>query len=166
MIRAFHGLLLLAMLPSAAFAQGFDSRAPVDIDAARMDLSDDDREAVFSGAVVIRQGNLTLNADRVRVSYAKDGAGNPQVQRIDALGNVRIAQDTMRATARTGYYDINSRLITLQGAVKMNRSGNQLQGERVVWNLNSRTSSFDARTPANPGGRVSGRFTVPQPKPN
>lgn len=155
---------LVVLMATPALAQTFDSRAPVDIDAARMDLSDDDREVIFSGSVVIRQANLTLNADRVRVTYSKDASGNPQLQRLDALGNVRVAQDTMRATARTGYYDVDSRLITLLGAVKMDRSGNHLEGERVVWNLNTRTSSFDARTTANPGGRVSGRFTVPQKK--
>jgi len=162
MMRMIMAFLTLAATP--ALAQSFDSRAPVDIDGARMDLSDDDREVIFSGNVVIRQANLTLNADRVRVTYTKDAGGNPQVQRLDALGNVRIVQDTMRATARTGYYDVNARLITLLGAVKMDRSGNHLEGERVVWNLNSRTSSFDARTAANPGGRVTGRFTVPQKK--
>lgn len=162
MTRAIMAFLLLAAAPM--LAQAFDSKAPVDIDAARMDLSDDDREVIFSGSVVIRQANLTLNADRVRVTYAKDASGNPQVQRLDALGNVRIAQDTMRASARTGYYDVNARLITLLGGVKMDRAGNQLSGERVVWNLNTRTSSFDARTAANPGGRVTGRFTVPDKK--
>lgn len=162
MMRAIMAGLLLAATPS--LAQSFDSRAPVDIDAARMDLSDDDREVIFSGAVVIRQANLTLNADRVRVTYAKDAGGNPQLQRLDALGNVRIAQDVMKASARAGYYDVGKRLITLVGGVKMDRSDNHLEGERVVWNLDRRTSSFDARTATNPGGRVSGRFTVPEKK--
>lgn len=162
MTRAIMALVLLAAMP--VLAQTFDSRAPVDIDAARMDLSDDDREVIFSGAVVIRQANLTLNADRVRVTYAKDAQGNPQVQRLDALGNVRIAQDRMKATARTGYYDVESRLITLVGAVKMDRDGNLLEGERVVWNLNTRRSSLDARTASNPGGRVTARLKVPEKK--
>lgn len=164
MIRIFTASLLL-VLAAPAGAQNFDSNAPVDIDAARMDLADDANEAVFSGNVVIRQGSLTLIADRVRVSYLKDAQGNPKVQRLDALGNVRISQASMRGTARAGYYDVGNRLITLQGAVKMDRGSDTLQGERVVWNLNTRTSSFDARSPSNPGGRVSGRFTV-EPKRN
>ncbi len=159
-ILAAAVLLMLAEAPAAA--QQFNSNAPIDVDAARMDLADDANEAVFSGKVVIRQGNLTLNADRVRILYAKDASGNPQVQRLDALGNVRITQANMRATARAGLYDVNNRLVTLTGGVKMDRDSNHLEGERVVWNLNTRTSSFDARSAANPGGRVTGRFTVPQ----
>ena len=58
-----------------------------------------------------------------------------------------------------------SRLVTLIGDVKMDRDTNHLEGNRVVWNLATRTSSFDARSASNPGGRVTGRFTVPQKKP-
>ncbi|WP_353217994.1 lipopolysaccharide transport periplasmic protein LptA [Sandarakinorhabdus sp.] len=160
-------LILLLLCAAPALAQRFDSAAPIDIDAARLDASDDANEAIFSGAVVIRQGNLTLKADRVRLTYSKDNSGNPQVQRVDALGNVQLAQDDMRATASNGIYDVNARLVTLLGNVKMDRGGSKLQGGRVVWNLNTRTSSFDNRSAANPSGRVTGRFTVkPQAKAN
>lgn len=155
---------LVAAAPAAA--QTFDSKQPIDVDASRVDIADDANQAIFSGAVAIRQGSLTLNADRVRITYVKAADGSPQVQRLDALGNVRLAQDKMRATASTGYYDVNARLVTLVGNVKMDRDGNHIEGGRVVWNLATRTSSFDARSPANPGGRVTGRFTVPEKQPN
>lgn len=160
-----RALLLLALVFAApAAAQRFDSNAPIDVDAGRIDIADDANEAIFSGAVVIRQGSMTLNADRVRILYAKDGAGNPQVQRLDALGNVRLRQDQMRATSNSGVYDVNGKLVTLIGNVKLDRGADHLEGARVVWNLATRTTSFDARSPANPGGRVTGRFTVPQKK--
>jgi len=164
MTRALFCLLLMSATP--ALAQTFHSAAPIDVDAARIDIADNQNEAIFTGAVIIRQGSLTLNADRVRISYAKDSGGNPQVQRLDALGNVRLRQNTMRATANSGIYDVNGRLVTLLGNVKMDRDGNHLEGARVVWNLNTRTSSFDNRSAANPGGRVTGRFTVPKQPPN
>ena len=103
-MRALPALLLLIGAPAAA--QRFDSNAPIDVDAGRIDIADDANEAIFSGAVVIRQGSLTLNADRVRITYAKDSAGSPQVQRLDALGSVRLRQDTMRASSNSG--DMNS----------------------------------------------------------
>ncbi len=164
MMRALAPPVLMLLLAIPAAAQRFDSAAPIDVDAGRLDLTDDSNEALFSGGVVIRQGSLTMNADRVRVTYLKDASGMPQVQRLDALGNVRLRQDAMRATSNSGIYDVNGRLVTLIGNVKMDRDGNRLEGARVVWNLNTRTSSFDARTAANPTGRVTGRFTVPQKK--
>lgn len=155
-------LMLVAATP--VLAQRFDSNAPIDVDAGRIDIADDTNQAIFSGSVVIRQGSLTLNADRVRIIYAKDSAGNPQVQRLDALGNVKLRQETMRASSNSGIYDVNAKLVTLIGNVKMDRDTNHLEGNRVVWNLATRTSSFDARSASNPGGRVTGRFTVPQKK--
>lgn len=158
-------LALLLLIAAPAMAQRFDSNAPIDVDAGRIDIADDANEAIFSGNVVIRQDSMTLNADRVRILYAKDSAGNPQVKRLDALGNVRLRQDNTRATANSGIYDVNAKLVTLIGNVKMDRDANHLEGNRVVWNLVSRTSSFDARSASNPGGRVTGRFTVPQKTP-
>lgn len=163
-MRALFALLLLTATP--ALAQRFDSNAPIDVDAGRIDIADDANEAIFTGDVVIRQGSLTLNADRVRILYAKDAGGNPQVQRLDALGNVRLRQDTMRATSNSGVYDVTAKLVTLIGNVKLDRGADHLEGARVVWNLATRTTSFDARTASNPGGRVTGRFTVPQAKKN
>ena len=165
-MRALFPLILpILVVASPALAQRFDSNAPIDVDAGRIDIADDANQAIFSGAVVIRQGSMTLNADRVRISYAKDSAGDPQVQRLDALGNVRLRQGTTRATSSSGIYDVNAKLVTLIGNVKMDRDTNHLEGNRVVWNLATRTSSFDARSASNPGGRVTGRFTVPQKKP-
>ncbi|WP_022680989.1 lipopolysaccharide transport periplasmic protein LptA [Sandarakinorhabdus limnophila] len=161
-MRALIVIALLAASPAAA--QRFDSNAPIDVDAGRIDIADDANEAIFSGAVVIRQGSMTLNADRVRITYSKDNAGSPQVQRLDALGSVRLRQDTMRATSNSGVYDVNRKLVTLIGNVKLDRGTDHLEGARVVWNLATRTTSFDARTASNPGGRVTGRFTVPQKK--
>ena len=63
-MRALIVIALLAASPVAA--QRFDSNAPIDVDAGRIDIADDANEAIFSGAVVIRQGSMTLNADRVR----------------------------------------------------------------------------------------------------
>ncbi|WP_372917828.1 LptA/OstA family protein, partial [Sandarakinorhabdus sp.] len=105
-------LALLLLVAAPAAAQRFDSNAPIDVDAGRIDIADDANEAIFSGAVVIRQGSMTLNASRVRILYAKDSAGSPQVQRLDALGNVRLRQDAMRATANSGVYDVNAKLLT------------------------------------------------------
>lgn len=158
-------LALLLLVAAPAAAQRFDSNAPIDVDAGRIEIADDANEAIFSGAVVIRQGSMTLNANRVRILYAKDSAGSPQVQRLDALGNVRLRQDAMRATANSGVYDVNAKLVTLIDNVKLDRGTDHLEGARVVWNLVTRTTSFDARSARNPGGRVTGRFTVPQKKP-
>ena len=171
-------LLLAALLPLAAVPaqtsaqtsalKGLDTGAPIDVDAARIEIQDAANQAVFSGAVVIRQGKLTLNADSVKVLYSRDKAGNPEMQRLDARGHVRLVSPTERATSNIGIYDVAAKIITLTGNVTLDRGGSNLAGQRLVLNLVNGQTSFDGRgggTAAAPGttpGRVSGRFIVPQ----
>lgn len=145
--------------------KGLDTNAPIDVDAARIEVQDAANQAVFTGNVVIRQGQLTLYADNIKVLYSRQ-SGELAMQRLDARGNVRLVTPTERATSRTGIYDVDGKLITLSGNVVLDRDGSKLQGQRLVLNLASGQSSFDARGagPSAPPGRVTGRFVVPQRK--
>jgi lipopolysaccharide export system protein LptA len=159
-------LMLAAPLAAQVSAlKGLDTSAPIDVDAARIEIQDAANQAVFTGDVVIRQGKLTLNADTVKVLYTRK-SGDPEMQRLDARGNVRLVSPTERATANTGIYDVDGRLITMTGNVMLDRGGSKLQGERLVLNLATGQSSFDARGPgpAATPGRVTGRFLVPARK--
>jgi lipopolysaccharide export system protein LptA len=170
----FAATLFLASASAGAQTsalKGLDTGAPIDVDAARIEIQDNANQAVFSGAVVIRQGKLTLNADTVKVLYTKKADGNPEMQRLDARGNVRLITPTERATGNTGIYDVTAKIITLVGNVTLDRGGSTLKGERLVINLVTGQTSFDGRsggTAARPGtapGRVTGTFTVPQRAP-
>ncbi len=165
-------VLLTAAVPVGAQVsslKGLDSGAPIDFDAAHLEVLDDQNQALLSGAVVIRQGRLTLNADRVKLLYVKKPNGDPEIDRLDARGNVRLVSPSEKASGNTGIYDVNSRIITLIGNVTLDRGGSVLKGERLVLNLNSGLTSFDGgnsiTAPAGTtGGRVSGRLLVPERK--
>lgn len=162
--------LLLALLATPLLAQtsalkGLDTSGPIDVDAARIEIQDAENQAVFSGAVVIKQGKLTLNSDTVRVLYSRDAANNLAMQRLDARGNVKLVSPSERATGNTAIYDVNGKLITMTGNVTLDRGGSMLKGQRLVLNLITGQTSFNgganATTPGAPG-RVSGRFIVPE----
>lgn len=160
-------LAVIAPLPAAAQVsalKGLDTSAPIDVDAARIEIQDAANQAVFTGDVVIRQGKLTLYADSVKVLYTRK-SGDPQMQRLDARGNVRLVSPTEKASANIGIYDVDGRIITMTGNVVLDRGGSTLKGERLVLNLVTGQSSFDARsTGGTTPGRVTGRFVVPQRK--
>jgi lipopolysaccharide export system protein LptA len=160
-------VMLAAPLPVAAQVsalKGLDTSAPIDVDAARIEIQDAANQAVFSGDVVIRQGKLTLYADSVKVLYTRK-SGDPQMQRLDARGNVRLVSPTEKASANVGIYDVDKAIITMTGNVTLDRGGSKLKGERLVLNLVTGQSSFDARgAGGTTPGRVTGRFVVPQRK--
>ena len=149
------------MLPGSAGAQsalrGHDTNQPVDFQADRIEVQDRADRAVIVGNVEARQGDLRLNAQRVTVSYST--AGGVDIQRLDASGGVTIRSPSETARGNFGIYDLDRRLITLVGNVSLTRGVNVLRGGRLVLDLTSGRATMDG---SGSGGRVSGRFTVPQ----
>ncbi|WP_395613625.1 lipopolysaccharide transport periplasmic protein LptA [Allosphingosinicella sp.] len=136
---------------------GFNSNAPVDVDADRIEVQDRADRAIFSGNVVARQGNMTLNSARLTVIYTN--TNGVDVQRLEATGGVTIRTPSETAQGNVGLYDVNRRLITLIGGVHLTQGQNRVQGGRLVLDLNTHRAVMDG---GSSSGRVSGRFTVPQ----
>jgi lipopolysaccharide export system protein LptA len=152
-------LPLLAVAPAAGQQSGssFNSNAPVDIDADRIEVQDRADRAIFSGNVVARQGNMRMNAARVTVAYTN--AGGVQVERIEASGGVTLRTPSETARGNFAIYDVDRRIVTMIGGVHLTQGSNRVQGGRLVLDLNSHRAVMDG---GGTGGRVSGRFTVPQ----
>ena len=168
-------LILGAALASPALGQngasalkGHNTNAPVDVAADRIEVQDRADRAVFSGNVVVRQAELTMNAARVTVAYAS--SGNIQIERVDASGGVTVRSPSETAHGQFAIYDINSRLITMLGAVTLVRGDSHVSGARLAIDLNSGRAVMDggagggSRGISTGGGRVTGTFTVPQRK--
>ncbi len=175
-------LLPLFLTANPATAQGLknhDSNAPVNFSADRIEVQDRSDRVVVSGNVIVDQGGLKLNAQRMTVNYRKTNVPQPavaaadsgvQVQRIDASGDVLVRNADQTARGNVAIYDLNTRLITMLGNVRLDQGANHLSGGRLVMDLASGRSTVDGRasgggTPGvsgGGGGRVSGTFTVPQ----
>lgn len=144
--------------------KGHDSNAPVDVAADRIELQDRADRAVLTGNVNVRQAELTLTAARLTVAYSR--AGGTQIQRLDAAGGVTVKSPSETARSQFAIYDLNRRLITMLGGVVLTRAGNEVRGARLVIDLDSGRATVDGSAvggaTGRSGGRVTGRFTVPQ----
>ncbi len=173
LIAACAALATTALLGGAALGQsGHNSNAPIDFDAQSIELQDRANRAILSGGVKIRQANMTLTAARVTVSYTGQVIdGSPSVSRFDASGGVTVTRPDQSARAQYGVYDINRRVITMLGNVTLTQGGNTVSGGRLTLDLDSGRASIDGSgvgttrapdgTVIRSGGRVTGRFTVP-----
>ncbi len=148
---------------------GFNSGAPVNYQADRIELQDKNKRVILSGNVDIAQGDLKMRAGRTTVAYT-DGGG-VKIQRIDATGGVRVSRGNETARGDVAIYDFNRRIITMVGSVVLTRGSDTLNGGRLVMDLASGISSVDGRnsggsgsvgSTSGGGGRVSGSFTVPK----
>ena len=142
--------------------KGHNSDAPVDVTSDRIEVQDRADRAIFAGNVHVTQGELTLDTSRLTVAYTSQGG--VQIRRLDASGGVTVRSPSETARGNFGVYDLDRKLITLVGAVQLNRGGSQINGQRLVIDLRSGRAVVDGG-PAGVGqrgGRVTGHFTVPQ----
>ena len=170
-------LAVTGLLTTAAVAQtrsnepisalkGHNSNAPVDVTADRIEVQDRADRAIFAGNVHVTQAELSLDTARLTVAYS-GGAGattGVQIRRLDAAGGVVVRSPSEIAKGEFGIYDLDRRLITLIGNVQLNRGQNQVNGSRLVIDLDSGRAVIDGGPPGvnQSGGRVTGHFTVPQ----
>ena len=157
---------LIAVPASSQMLKGHNSRAPVDVDADRIEVQDRADRGMFVGNVIVRQAGMTLRAARLTVAYDRGGGGT-QIQRIDASGGVSVENGGDNARGDFAVYDLGRRLITMVGGVTLSQGANQVRGGRLTIDLDSGRAVVDGRSTGGApgvegsgGGRVSGHFTV------
>jgi lipopolysaccharide export system protein LptA len=179
----FVGILFASTLAAAATAgssapapqgqqqpisalKGHNSNAPVDVTADRIEVQDRADRAMFAGNVHVKQDELTLDTARLTVAYSGGQGPNNgvQIRRLDAAGGVVVKSPSETAKGDFGIYDLDRKLITLIGNVQLNRDQNQVNGARLVIDLDSGRAVIDGGPPGvnQTGGRATGHFTVPQ----
>jgi lipopolysaccharide export system protein LptA len=146
----------------ASALRGHDADAPIDVAADRIEAQDRADRAIFSGNVQVRQAELTLDTQRLTVAYTS--GGGVQIRRLDASGGVLVKSPSETARGNFGIYDLDRKLITLIGAVQLDRGGSRINGQRLTIDLTSGRAVVDGGQAGigQSGGRVTGRFTVPQ----
>lgn len=158
---AAAGALAQSRDPVSAL-RGHDSNAPIDVASDRIEVQDRSDRAIFAGNVEVRQASLSLSTDRLTVAYS--AAGGVQIRRLDAAGGVVVRSPSETASGDFGIYDLDKRVITLIGDVRLSRRGSEVNGSRLVIDLDSGRAVIDGGPPGvgQNGGRVTGHFTVPQ----
>jgi len=152
-------LLLCAFFATAAEAQGLslgahDSNQPISVSADNFSGDLQTKVGVYSGNVLVSQGDFKLRADKVTVLVAE---GKPD--RIEATGNIVFDAPSGTATGDTGVYDLGPRTITLSGRVVLTKEKNVMRGTKLVIDL--ATGKAELGAAGLPGGRVQGMFTPP-----
>ncbi len=142
-----------------------DSSLPIEINADALEVRQQDNLAVFSGNVDAVQGTIRFQADQLQVHYrprseGDDGIGGA-IARLDAFGQVRITSPNETAEGQTGVYDVDNRLVTLNGDVVLTQGDNVLRGQRLVINLESGVTMLDGAANQGGNGRVKAIF-VPE----
>jgi lipopolysaccharide export system protein LptA len=128
-----------------------DTSLPVEIEADSLTVNNADGSAVFTGNVLVGQGEMRLQAGVVRVEYGTDGT---TIDRLFASGGVTLANAAEAAEAREAVYSIASGEVVMTGDVLLTQGQTALSGQKLVINLQSGTGTME--------GRVQTTFTPGQ----
>jgi lipopolysaccharide export system protein LptA len=149
-VNRFFAALIASVFAVPATAQtninlggiAADPSAPVEVTADNLNVDQDTGSAVFSGNVVIGQGDLRLSAPSVQVTYAADSG---DITRLQATGGVTFATATEAAEAQSADYNLASGLLTLNGNVLLTQGQSALSADSMVLDLNAGTAQMNGR---------------------
>lgn len=144
---------------------GSNSKEPIKVDANRLEVFDKESRAVYSGDVVVVQGQTIVRCSEMIIFYAQareQGAARAagpsaqtSIRQLDCKGPVSLLSGTQSATSEKMVYEAEKDIVTLTGKVVIADCDNVQRGERAVYDVKTGRATVDA----GPRGRVQGVFT-------
>ncbi len=156
---------------SASFLPGPVRRQPVSIEADKLVYFDKEQKAVYTGNVVVIQGDSKMTCSGLTIfmekaaapAAAASGRGPRQeqqrrssshVKHLDAAGPVTVVSKTQVATGDRGAYDKAQDKVWLIGNVTLSDGGNVTKGDKLTYDLTTGQATVDTGA----AGRVKGLF--------
>lgn len=130
------GLALLGAHPLTADARSSDSQQPIEVEADSTEFDNQSQRHTLRGDVRIRQGSLSVNAERIVLQLA-DG----RLVEIDAQGDPLTFSiedergEKVEARAKKLLYKPENASLSLLGSAKLISKGRELSGERIDYDI-------------------------------
>ena len=150
-LRNLLFVLPLVMLSGPALAQGTsvafgalaqDKDLPVEVTSDALAVDQGSGTAVFTGNVLITQGEMRLSAPRVLVVYREEQRG---IERLEATGGVTLVSGPDAAESERADYSITEGVIVMTGNVLLDQGPNVLSAERMTVQLEDGTAQMSGR---------------------
>lgn len=119
-----------------------DTTQPVELNADTLSVNQADGSAVFSGNVLVVQGQMRLTADELRVQYKADRSG---IETLFATGKVLLVNATDAAQADHAVYTIDSGDVVMTGNVLLTQGPTATSADKLIVNLKTGTGRMEGR---------------------
>lgn len=150
-----------AKQPSTSLLPGGNSKDPISIDANKLEWFDADQKAIYTGDVVVIQGESSMKATVLTIFLTKEdkGAapqpapaaasanspqGNSQIRRMEAAGPVTVIQKDQIGTGDSGIYDKINNKVFLIGNVTLSQGGNITTGDKLIYDLETKQAVVES----------------------
>jgi lipopolysaccharide export system protein LptA len=163
------GILLgmAALAASPALAERADRYRPTNVESDRLQYDDLKQISIFTGAVVLTRGTITLKGDRLILS--QDPEGYQHGTATGRLASFRQKRDGVDEWVE-GYaedieYDGKTEKVRLTRKAKVrrldgNRVVDEIDGAVIIYNSLTEQFEVDGQTPAGPPAPGTGRVRV------
>lgn len=138
--------LFTALVSTSAMAQGAsvafgtiaqDTSLPVEVSSDELSVDQQTGAAIFSGNVVIGQGDMRLSAQRVSITYRDTEEG---IASMEATGGVTIVSGNDAAEAERADYSIDEGTIVMRGNVLLAQGRGALSADTMTIHLRDGTA--------------------------
>ncbi len=152
--------LLSIGLPSRLLAASGDKDQPIQVEADKLEIRDDDNISIYSGNVRLVQGSMLIKSNRLTIHFNEDKdlvlmemTGSPATFRqLDDENREMLGQ-----ADKLDYHEIES-LLVLQGNARFDNNGDTIESSMI--RINTENDHIEAVSP-EPDERVR---VVIQPK--
>lgn len=139
----FSAVAVLAQGTNVAFGTiRQDTGLPVEVTADNLSVDQGTGTAIFTGNVLIGQGEMRLSAARVLVVYRDQTEG---IARLEATGGVTLVSGPDAAESERADYDIDSGTIVMSGNVLLAQGRNALSSDKMSVKLSDGTAQMSGR---------------------
>ncbi len=142
--------ILLFFIFFLFLAKGWGLAKEIDIVSDKMEVYEDEGLAVFIGKVYAQTKDLKLWSERLYVYYIKGEEKQRNIQRIIALGNVKIEKANWKAISGKATYFKGEEKLVLEENPKVWHKDNLVEGDLVIIYFNEDRSEVLSKS----GGRV------------
>ena len=119
-----------------------DTTQPVNVTSEQLAVDQTGGTAVFTGDVVVTQGDLKLTAPRVEVAYTADRSA---IETVHATGGVTIVSPTDAAEGKEAVYTIGTGKVVMTGDVLLTQATSVISGQTLDIDLNTGQGTMQGR---------------------
>ena len=151
MLRFFLFPIVFLAFSTSVLAQGTqvafglvqkNSGLPVEVTADSLSVDQNAGTALFTGNVVIGQGEMRLSAAEVLVTYRQEPRG---VSRLEATGGVILVSGTDAAESERADYNVDDGTIVMTGNVLLAQGPSALTADTMTVQLEDGTAQMSGR---------------------
>lgn len=120
-----------------------DPTKPVEVTSDSLAVNQTDGTAIFTGNVLVIQGDMRLTAAELTVVYSAQD--QKKIESLTATGGVTLTAGPDAAESQDAVYTVDSGQVVMTGNVLLTQGANIISGQKLTVDLTTGKGNMDGR---------------------